>query len=261
MDEKENRTIWIRVYAELNERLPSEYRFTDFPCFPEGQPTIGDIIRDAGIPLTEVDLILVNGESVDFSYRPRHTDRLSVYPVFESFDISQLTRVRPKPLRVSKFVLDVHLGKLAYYLRMLGFDSLYRNDFNDEELLSLSVNEGRILLSKDRELLTDDRLQRCYYVCEKHPRKQVAEVMKRFDLFRACSPLQRCIRCNVLLESADKQDVLDRLPARIAVAFQEFRHCPSCGRVYWKGSHYERMMAFVEDILSTHTLQSNHFIS
>ena len=243
-------TVWIRCYAELNDYLPAEQRFTDYQLQVSKGAGLKTIVEDLGIPFARVDMALVNGESVESSYVPNDSDRISVYPVFESFDISPIARIRAQPLRITKFVLDVHLGKLAYYLRMLGFDSVYRNDFADAELLGSSLNEGRILLSKDRTLLADERLQRCYRVREKHPREQVIEVVERFDLFRTCSPLARCIRCNVLLEPARKQDVLENLPPRVAIAFEEFRRCPACKRVYWKGSHYERMMTFVQGILN-----------
>lgn len=251
MLETRDKLIWVRFYAELNDLLPSERRFVSHPYSCNNHATIGQIIADVGIPLSEVDLILVNGESVDSSYQPHDGDRVSIYPVFESFDISSLTKVRTKPLRHSRFVLDVHLGKLAYYLRMLGFDTLYRNDYRDEELIGQSIGEDRILLSKDRELLADERVTRGYHVREKHPREQLVEVLERFDLFNACLPLQRCIRCNVPLIPVDKAEVFDRLPPMVAGLFNEFQRCPACHRVYWKGSHYTRMNAFISSVLNS----------
>jgi uncharacterized protein with PIN domain len=213
---------------------------------------VGDIVRDLRLPSDGIDLILLNGAPTDLSHEVSDGDRLSLYPVFESFDISSVAKLRPKPLRSVRFVLDVHLGKLAYYLRMLGFDTVYRNDFEDEDLICVSVDEGRTLLSKDRELLADERLLRCYRVREKHPRQQLIEVLNRFDLFGSCAPLQRCIRCNVILESVEKSKILASLPPRVADAFQEFQQCPACDRVYWKGSHYERMTEFIDGILKQH---------
>jgi uncharacterized protein with PIN domain len=126
---------------------------------------------------------------------------------------------------------------------------LYRNDFRDDELISLSVDKGRTLLSKDRELLANDQITRGYHVRAKQPREQLKEILRRFDLYNSVAPLQRCIRCNILLESASKESVLDRLPSMVAASFDEFQRCPSCQRVYWKGSHYARMSNFIADIL------------
>lgn len=140
------------------------------------------MIESLGIPHTEVDLILVNDESVDFSHAVQDGDRVSVYPVFEAFDISPIVRVRPQPLRESRFVLDVHLGRLASYLRILGFDTLYRNDYDDEELAGFSRNDGRILLTRDRGILKRSEVTHGYWVRENRPREQVVGVVRRFDL-------------------------------------------------------------------------------
>ena len=112
-----------------------------------------DRIELLGVPHTEIDLILVNGEPVDFAHRVRHGDRISVYPVFESFDIARLSRLRPEPLREPRFALDVHSARLAAYLRMLGFDTHYRNCLEDDQLAAISRDQHRILLTRDIGLL------------------------------------------------------------------------------------------------------------
>src|SRR5271157_1471134 len=156
----------LRFYAELNDFLPPERRATDIPCPFHVSPAVRDLIESLGVPHTEVDLILANGESVDFDYPVRDGDRISVYPVFESLDIAPLARVRPEPLRHPRFVVDVHLGRLAASLRMLGFDALYRNDASDEELARTSSEQERILLTRDRGLLKRSAVTRGYYVRE-----------------------------------------------------------------------------------------------
>ena len=128
----------FRFYAELNDFLAPERRFTEFAYGFLDVATVKDRIESFGVPHTEVDLILVNGQSVDFAYRVQDGDRISVYPVFEAFDIAGLARLRPEPLRDPRFVLDVHLGRLAAYLRMLGFDTLYQNRCADECLAEVS---------------------------------------------------------------------------------------------------------------------------
>ncbi|HAA90406.1 MAG: Uncharacterized protein XD63_0213 [Thermoanaerobacterales bacterium 50_218] len=238
----------IRFYAELNDFLPEEKRQVTFNHFFFGQPAVKDLIESLGVPHTEVDLILINGESVDFSRKVQDGDRISVYPVFESIDISPLLRVRPKPLREVRFILDTHLGKLASYLRMLGFDTLYSNDFSDDQLAAISVSEQRILLTRDRGLLKRSEITHGYFVRNTIPTAQLVEVLHRFDLFRLIQPFHRCMCCNGVLEAISKEEVKDRLPPRVRENFDEFCLCRNCGRLYWKGSHYENMVRFIKQI-------------
>ncbi|MDZ7621193.1 MAG: Mut7-C RNAse domain-containing protein [Candidatus Competibacteraceae bacterium] len=178
-------TCFLRFYAELNDFLPPERRQVDFPHAFQRHASIKDLIEALGVPHPEIDLILVDGMSVDFAYRARDGDRISVYPMFEAFDIQAVSRVRPEPLRVSQFVLDVHLGKLARYLRLLGFDTLYRNDYADAELARVASAERRILLTRDRALLKRAVVTHGHYVRAADPRRQVEEVVARLDLYRA----------------------------------------------------------------------------
>jgi uncharacterized protein with PIN domain len=241
--------VRFRFYAELNDFLPPKRRFVSFAYPLEGKQSVKDAIEALGVPHTEVDLILVNGESVDFSYVLRGGDRVSVYPVFESIDISPIVRVRPQVLRETRFVADTHLGRLAAYLRMLGFDTLYRNDFADDELARISSTEHRILLTKDRGLLKRNAVTHGYLVHEGEPREQLAEVLRRFDLFDSIATFRRCMRCNGLLEPVSKEAIRDRLLPKTAQYYDKFMICPDCGRIYWQGSHYEHMQRFIEGIL------------
>ena len=239
-------TAFFRFYAELNTLLPVKDRFQDIRQVFKGSQTVKHLIESLGIPHTEIDLILVNGTSVNFSYIPKEGDHISVYPVFESFDISTLIRLRPIPLRDSRFVLDGHLGRLAAYLRMLGFDSLYRNDFSDEELAQISENEKRILLTRDRGLLKRSQVTHGFLLTTRDPRQQLLAVIHRFDLVSSFKPFTRCIACNGTLENISKEAVIDLLEPRTKQYFEKFKQCADCGKIYWKGSHYERMLGFVE---------------
>lgn len=239
----------FRFYAELNDFLDPERRYRTFACTFFGEQTVKHLIESLGVPHTEVDLILINGRSAGFSDRVAHGDRVSVYPVFEAFDISQLSQVRPQPLRRTRFVADVHLGRLAGYLRMLGFDTWYARDTRDQELAQVAAAERRILLTRDRELLHRHQLTHGYYVRSPESREQVLEVLRRFDLARSVRPFSRCIRCNHLLEAVAKQAVWDAIPPRSRDCCEEFRRCPGCGRLYWSGSHHRRMQAWIEDLV------------
>jgi uncharacterized protein with PIN domain len=239
----------FRFYAELNDFLPVRRRQVPFSYEFQGQPSIKDAIEALGVPHTEVDLILINGNSVDFTHPVSNGDQVSIYPVFEGLDITPLVRLRPHPLRNPGFVLDTHLGRLAAYLRLLGFDSLYRNDYGDEELAGISSTQRRILLTKDRGLLKRKMVTRGYCVRSSNPRLQIKEVIERFNLVGAVSPFKRCLRCNGLLEAVAREAIMDRLPAEASRYYQEFYRCTQCQQLYWRGSHYEALQRKIVEFL------------
>jgi uncharacterized protein with PIN domain len=239
----EQLSVTLRFYEELGFFLKPEQRKRAFVARFRPGDTVKFLIESFGVPHTEVDLILADGRSVPFSYRLQGGEYISVYPVFESLDIGSLTRVRPEPLREPRFVLDVHLGRLAKSLRMLGFDTLYTNSGDDRALSELSQREQRILLTRDRELLKRAMVSHGYCVRATRPPEQLAEVIRRFDLVPRIRPFRLCLRCNEPLESVDKSLVAELLPPRVAEVHHEFRRCPSCGRVYWRGTHWENMRA------------------
>lgn len=240
----------VRFYSELNEfiALWRRGRTTSYEFDVSG--SVKDLIEALGVPHTEVDLVLANGESVDFSYRVKEGDRISVYPRFEAVDISPLVRLRPQPLRALRFVADGHLGRLAAYLRMAGFDTVYRNDYQDEELASISASERRILLTRDRGLLKRSIVTRGYCVRSTNSREQFAEVLQRFDLAGAVAPFQRCVHCNELLRLTRKELISARLQPETKQHFDEFSICPKCRRIYWKGSHYRRMQRLIDSVIT-----------
>lgn len=240
----------FRFYAELNDFLPRERRGVAFTHAFRGSPAVKDVIEALGVPHGEVDLVLADGESVDFSWPLRDGARVSVYPVFESLDITPLVRVRPEPLRETRFVLDGHLGRLAAYLRMVGFDARWRSECGDEELARLAAEERRVLLTRDRGLLKRRAVTHGYWIRELEPPRQLAEVLRRFDLARDVAPFCRCLRCNELLAPVAKEAVLGRLPPRVREEQDEFVRCPSCDRIYWRGSHHRRMERLVAEAVA-----------
>ncbi len=240
----------FRFYEELNDFLPAQRRRCDFDHDFVGRSSVKDMIEAIGVPHTEIDLILVNGRSVDFSYIVQDGDRISVYPVFESFDITPLLRLRPRPLRISRFVLDTHLGKLARYLRMLGFDALYRNDYDDQTLALLASAEPRILLTRDQGLLKRRIVTHGYYVRAVKPREQLEEVLARLDLYRSMRPFERCINCNGVLKPIPKEAISARLETNTLRYFQRFWSCEACERIYWEGSHYQHMQRLLQELLN-----------
>lgn len=232
---------FFRFYAELNDFLPpiqrgltTEYRF----C---GHPGIKDPIEAQGVPHTEVELILVNGKSRGFDYQLHSGDRVAVYPVFESLDVTPLVKLRKEPLRQTSFVLDVHLGKLARLLRLLGFDTLYRNDYDDPEIIAISLAEHRIILTRDRRLLFDKRITHGYFIRSDNPLEQARDVLRRFQLESVVRPFHRCLLCNGTIEPVARESVKHRVQPKTARYYREFHHCRQCDRVYWRGPHVRHL--------------------
>lgn len=247
----------FRFYEELNDFLAPELRRREIEYRCARAATVKNAIEALGVPHTEVEVILVNGESVDFSYLVRDADRISVYPKFESFDIRPLLRVREAPLRELRFVADAHLGGLARLLRMLGFDTVYSNTIADDEIRDLALAEGRIVLTRDRELLKRREITHGCFVRALKPGLQLREIVQRLQLEAhlsgAAAPVQpftRCLHCNTLLNAVSKQDVLSRLPETVALHYQNFSVCAGCKRVFWEGSHWHRMRAMLADQLA-----------
>lgn len=240
--------VTLRFYAELGDFLPEENRGRGFSQKLPAGATVKHVIEAAGVPHTEVELILRNGESVGFDERPKPGDRLSVYPVFESLDVAPLVRVREKPLRKTRFVLDVHLGKLALILRLLGFDALFPGDVPDAELAGISAGTGRILLTRDIGLLKRSAVTHGCYIRSHDPAEQAEEVLDRLDLRGRVEPFRRCARCGGELEDVDKAEIIHRLEPLTKRYYDEFRVCTECGRIYWKGSHYPALRQLLEDL-------------
>lgn len=238
--------VELRFYEELNDFLPPEWRKVTFPHELTRRTSVKDLIESFRVPHTEVEVILVNGKSVDFSHIVQPGDRISVYPMFESLDVSPLIRLREKPLRDPRFVIDTNLGQLARYLRLLGFDVVYRNDFTDREVAQIAHAERRIVLTRDRALLRHKIITHGYFVRPDKPREQVKEVLARLQLHRALQPFTRCLRCNGELEDVEKETVLDQLEPKTKKYYERFRRCKVCGQAYWKGSHFDRMEKLCE---------------
>lgn len=240
---------YFRFYAELNDFLPKQKRQLTFVYRFWGTPSVKNAIQALNVPHTEVDLILVNGSAADFSCQIKKEDRIAVYPVFESLDISGINPLRNKPLRKLCFVVDTNVGKLARYMRMLGFDALYDNHFADEEIIRISKEESRVILTRDLGILKNNAVSRGYYLRAQDPWEQLREVSQRFDLISSISPFSRCMECNGVLDRVEKHLILEHLDDETRDIFDEFYQCDSCRKIYWKGSHYEHMLALIEGLI------------
>jgi uncharacterized protein with PIN domain len=241
-------TCEFRFYEELNDYLPPGQRKRTITRQITGTPSVKDAIEALGVPHTEIDLILVDGRSVRFTRRLQGGERVAVYPEFERFDISPLHRLRPRPLRVPRFVADVHLGTLARYLRLLGFDTRYGNGLDDAALADITSREKRTLLTRDVGLLKRKAVVRGQWLRSRDPERQLEEVVEALHLKRAFRPFTRCMTCNGVLVVIARKEVGGRVPARVYRRFRSFKQCRDCERIYWRGTHYLRLQRLVKQV-------------
>lgn len=240
----------LRFYGPLNDFLPPERRGAVVRVALREKPAVKDLVEALGVPHPEVELIIAGGEPVDFGHRVRDGDRIAVFPRFATLDLGSTLRVAPPERRAAeeRFVVDGHLGRLAAYLRMLGFDTAYRNHATDDELARRSAEDDRTLLTRDRGLLKRSIVARGYLVRADRPHEQLAEVVERFGLATAARPFGRCLRCNGPLEAFEAAAARELVPPRVRWEQREFRRCGSCGTIYWKGSHHARMLRLIEAV-------------
>ncbi|HJV61125.1 MAG TPA: Mut7-C RNAse domain-containing protein [Albitalea sp.] len=240
----------LRFYEELNDFLAPHRRKREFELRCAENATVKNAIESVGVPHTEVELILADGEPVGFDHRVHPGERISVYPMFEAFDVSPLLRLRPQPLRDPRFIADAQLGGLARWLRMLGFDTAFDNQAGDADIRARAAAESRTILTRDRQLLICRDVTHGCYVHALQPAQQVREVVQRLQLASQARPFTRCLRCNEALQPVEKAAVLAQLPPRVARGHERFMQCPRCRRVYWQGDHHRRMNEALHGLLA-----------
>jgi len=234
----------IRFYGRLRQlrskrTTGTEYRFN-------GQPAVKDAVEALGVPHTEIDLLLVAGESVDFAYQLQNGDQVDVHPFGTGLGGEELIHLCPPSPDPVAFVLDVHLGKLARRLRMLGFDCRYSNSFSDPQIVELALAEGLIILTRDRGILKHSCVSQGCLITSEQIEQQVQEVLQRYRLYGQIQAFCRCPMCNGLLEPVEKAAIRDRLQPKTARYYQFFHRCTVCEQLYWQGSHYAKILGWVE---------------
>jgi uncharacterized protein with PIN domain len=240
--------VRLRCYAELNEHLAPERRQREAEVTLTGPASLGDLVARVGIPAAEIELALVDGRSRRLDAALHEGELVSLYPVFEALDVTPVLRLRTRPLREVRFVADAHLGRLARYLRLLGFDTLFENDPGDAALAGISAEQGRILLTRDRALLERRQVTHGLWIPPTRAREQLAYLVERLDLVRLFRPFSRCTMCNGSLRAAGKAELVGQVPPRVLAVFDRFWRCRGCGRTYWEGSHYARLDALVGQV-------------
>jgi len=239
----------FRFYEELNDFLPKQRRKADFEASFEGKRSIKDMIEALGVPHTEIDLILVNGKSVDFGYSVQDGDRVSVYPVFESLNIENVQHLRQIPLRRTRFVADINLGDIVKYMRALGFDVHFDPLLSNKEIIRISKKHDRIILTKSKQLLKFKEVTHGIFIRPGTYEQQISRIIDYLDIRHRITPFSRCLRCNGLLKSIPKESIVERIPPRTKEFCNEYVHCESCDKIYWKGTHYMKMQKVLDRIL------------
>lgn len=242
--------VHIRFYAELNDLLPSARRDTGFDYPIKKHRSVKDLIEAIGVPHTEVDLMFVDDVAVDFDYLVTGGEQIEVYPMSDSPHKPASIHNQPVTPAEPRFLLDVHLGRLAINLRMLGFDTLYRNDYEDVKLAEISATQNRILLTCDRKLLMRKKIKYGYLVRSRNPPEQTSEVLKRYQLFDYDSKAARCLDCNGIIQSVSKAEIKDRLLPLTRQYYDDFYQCDSCRKIYWEGSHFENIQQSIKKLKS-----------
>ena|SRR5438270_2334334 len=199
--------------------------------------TLKHVIESLGVPHTEIGRVDVNGKSASLSDRSTPGSSVDVFP-------------HKTPLKVAdpRFVVDGHLGRLAAYLRMLGFDTWYERTADDAVLAAIASAEKRLLLTRDLGLLKRKEVEQGYCVRSDKPLEQLREVTCRFALHSHSTPFSRCMECNGLLDSVSKEEVADLLPPHTRETKNEFSRCRDCGKIFWRGSHHARMLGWIGEL-------------
>jgi uncharacterized protein with PIN domain len=242
--------VLVCFHAELNDFLARARQDSPILHTVAERTSVKDVIESLGVPHTEVAFLFANDRAVDFAYLVHDGDKIDAFPETQRPALPSATRMELRPPPAERFVLDTHLGRLASYLRMLGFDTLYSNMYRDDELACISATENRILLTRDIGLLKRTIVTHGYFVRATNPREQIVEVLRRFHLFERVNLFSRCIRCNGTLYAVPKEKILHRLEPLTRSLYQEFQQCQQCGQIYWQGSHYHKMQQLIARIQS-----------
>ncbi len=240
--------IYLRFYEELNDFIPKHLSKKILEKELLLSTTVKDLVESFNVPHTEVDLILVNGQSVSFDYKIADQDRVSIYPVFESFDISSIQHLQKKPLRNPCFFAEKYLWKLTRQLRLLGINTICDDALNNYQIIDRIVTNNEILLTRSTKQLMHNKVTRGYCIRSDKPFEQTVEVIKRFDLKRLMQPFSRCMLCNGHIYAISKQDVQQYLEPNTILFYDDYFKCKDCKQIYWKGSHYQQLQKFVNRV-------------
>jgi uncharacterized protein len=240
--------VRLRFHGDLSVFLGSKAGDAVIERRLAEKTSIKDVIESCGVPHPEVDLILVDEQTVGFDHTLATDTKVEVFPVENRG--TDRTDKQLQLVGMFRFVSDGHLGRLTRNLRLLGFDVAYCQNADDRQLLEVMVRENRALLTRDRRLLMHAIVQHGYWPRSQNADEQTIEVVRRFDLSELIAPFTRCLRCNAPLEAAAKADIIGKLEPLTKIYYDRFRRCPDCKQIYWSGSHFPKLQRRVEEIRS-----------
>lgn len=229
-------TASFTFHGNLAQFLPRERRRSSFEYACARAATLKNAIEALGVPHTEAAQFLVNGIPATLNRIVREGDIVEVH--------AWIHQAVPVPLN---FIADAHLGGLARFLRMLGYDTWHENALPDAEIRRLAHDERRIVLTRDRELLKCREIFFGCYVHALRPEAQLREVAVRFDLAAHARPFTLCLCCNLPLDDATEEQVRAYAPGAVLEHYRAFYRCAGCRRIYWEGSHFDRMRAVLAE--------------
>jgi uncharacterized protein len=241
-------TVRLNLHGDLDFFLRSAARGLSIERTLSEKTSVKDVIESCGVPHSEVDLILVNGQPVDFDFTLANDADIELYPI--GVGLPRFKEKRLQPTTAGRFVADGHLGTLARNLRLLGFDVAYDPQPEDRQLLDIMKRENRALLTRDRRLLMHAVVKTGYCPRSQNADEQTVEVIRRFDLLGSVAPFTRCLRCNASLRKVSKAEVIKRLEPLTKIYYEQFRRCTGCGQIYWAGSHFSKLQKRLEEIQS-----------
>jgi uncharacterized protein with PIN domain len=242
-------TVSFIFLGYLKQLLKKELRnASPFLHYFDRRASIKDVIESLGIPHPVIESLIVNGQEVGFDYILLDNDTVEVSPLTPPVNPFIPTVLRPEALGKISFAVDVNAGKLALFLRMLGFDTVYESGMRNGRLVEIAISQNRILLTRDATLLKRKIIVHAYLLREQDPKRQLVEVVRLYDLCSRIKPLTRCIPCNGLLVPTSKEVILERLEPLTRKYYHSFHICEECRKIYWPGSHQEKINRFIENI-------------
>ncbi len=235
----------FRFHGEINDFLALERKYRHFEVTFKSNPAVKDTIESLNVPHVEIGEILINGKIVLVSQKIKDGDQVIVF-----------TAPAPPENESLAFILDVHLGKLARFLRFMGLDTLYQNDYDDFEIIAISIRENRTILTRDIGILKDSKVNKGRWIRSTNPLAQLQEVVAYFNLCGKVNPFSRCAICNGRLVRTSKEQVIKELAENTRKYFDEFTRCESCGKLYWKGSHFQKINSLIKKVCETPKVQN-----
>lgn len=243
-------SLCLHFHDDLVGLLRRHWRERPTVEIPGGRnASIKDVVESFGLPHTEVGTLLVNGTAVDFTYLVQGGDRIDIRPIEPPWQVRIASLLRPRPLAELRFLVDANVAKLGRLLRMAGFDTASYPNWSDARLAACAAGEQRLLLSKDRGLLMRKEVEFGRYVRATMPAEQLREIINLLGIAEEMDPLSRCLECNSPLQRVAKEEINHLLEPLTRTYYEEFSRCPACHKIYWPGSHVDKMRVLLADLL------------